>query len=240
MLSVALGVCNTYLIRGRGGYLLVDAGNSRKEEVFFRFLKENSISPEDVKLIIITHVHYDHVGSLHAIRDKCRCPVMVHEKEAGILERGEIAIPAGTFAYTRAVSWIGKNSSGLPGYRALLGFEAVKPDLVISGDTSLENYGFPGMVKHTPGHTGGSLTVLLPGGEAICGDLAMNYFPFGLGPIFPAFADDVKLLYRSWDDLLRSGAAVFYPAHGNPFSADRLKEKMAKRKCDPEGCLSPV
>lgn len=233
MLKVALGVCNTYLIRGKDGYLLVDAGNSGREEVLFRFLKENSISPRDIRLIVITHAHYDHVGSLYAIRTRCECPVMVHQKEAQILEKGEIAIPPGTFAYTKMVSWIGKNASGLPGYRSLLGFKAVRPDLVIGADTSLEEYGFDGTVMHTPGHTEGSVTVLLSGGEAFCGDLAMNYFPFGMGPIFPAFAGDVEMLYRSWATLLRAGAATFYPAHGEPFSSDRLKKKLMQRNLSP-------
>jgi len=52
----------------------------------------------------------------------------------------------------------------------------------------------------------------------------VNQVPFGLGPIFPPFADDVPELYRSWRRLLDAGVTRLYPGHGAPFPASRLRE----------------
>jgi glyoxylase-like metal-dependent hydrolase (beta-lactamase superfamily II) len=41
-------------------------------------------------------------------------------------------------------------------------------------DYSLANMGIPGRVIHTPGHTAGSVSLLLDTGEVFAGDMAMN------------------------------------------------------------------
>jgi hydroxyacylglutathione hydrolase len=64
---IQLGTSNTYLIQGDDGCVLVDAGNPHQEKRFFRLLGQYGLRPEDIRLIVVTHVHFDHVGSLSAI-----------------------------------------------------------------------------------------------------------------------------------------------------------------------------
>ena len=49
---------NSYLIDD----VLVDTGTGHNPEYLFSKLRENGIEPEDIKLIVNTHCHYDHVG----------------------------------------------------------------------------------------------------------------------------------------------------------------------------------
>lgn len=42
--------------------ILVDAGTGQYTDYLYSQLKENGIDPEDIKLIVNTHCHYDHVG----------------------------------------------------------------------------------------------------------------------------------------------------------------------------------
>jgi len=49
-MRVRLGTCNTYLIRGTGGNILVDAGNRNKEKVLFSHLKKNRIACDEILL----------------------------------------------------------------------------------------------------------------------------------------------------------------------------------------------
>lgn len=86
--------------------------------------------------------------------------------------------------------------------------------------------GKPGRVIHTPGHTMGSLSIVLESGEAFVGDLVMNFGFMRRGPGLPLFAEDVNLVVKSWKKLLDSGVKMIYPAHGKPFPV-ALLEKLA-------------
>jgi len=94
-------------------------------------------------------------------------------------------------------------------------------------DFSLYEYGIPGKVIHTPGHTHGSVSVLLDTGEAFVGDLAMNRFPLRFTPGLPIFAVDESRVKESWKILLNKGAQTVYPAHGKPFAAELMKKTIS-------------
>ena len=89
--------------------------------------------------------------------------------------------------------------------------------------TSLAEFGIAGKVIPTPGHSPGSVSVLLESGEAFVGDLAMNRLPLRLSPGLPIFADDPDQVVQSWRRLLELGVTTVYPAHGKPFSADVMR-----------------
>jgi glyoxylase-like metal-dependent hydrolase (beta-lactamase superfamily II) len=73
---------------------------------------------------------------------------------------------------------------------------------------------------YTPGHTAGSLSVLLDSGEAFVGDLAMNKLPLRYNPSLPVLADDIEKAKESWKCLLELGVEMVYPGHGQPFSVE--------------------
>lgn len=86
-------------------------------------------------------------------------------------------------------------------------------------ELSLADYGVPGRIIYTPGHSMGSVSVLLETGDAFVGDLAMNEFPLRLSPGLPIFAEDMQKVNESWRQLLDEGVKMVYPAHGKPFPA---------------------
>ncbi|MDY6987055.1 MAG: MBL fold metallo-hydrolase [Thermodesulfobacteriota bacterium] len=220
---IRLGLANAYLVKGQGRWLLVDAGSLHQERDFLCYLAKEGISAHDIGLIVITHAHFDHVGSLQAIRKLCGCPVAIHEKEAPLLKEGVVVFPPGTNLFGKTASFLGKTLMK-PFFR----FPAVEPDIIISKDFSLEPFGVPGKIIPTKGHTHGSVSVLLASGEAFVGDLAANYLPLGLGPIFPPFAENVSGLLTSWQRLLFLGARIICPAHGKPFKAELLKKRLGE------------
>lgn len=212
---IALGITNAYLVLGKDGYLLVDAGEPHKGRRFKKELSRLGIEPSKVKLIVITHAHYDHVGSLKFIKDLCGCPVAMHPLEADILGRGLVAIPPG-------VNGVGRFFSGLGRVvRPLLKFPAVKADILIEDDYDLRPWGIDGCVIATPGHTAGSLSVLLADGRALVGDLAMNFW--NRGDKFPVFAEQPEMVKPNWARLKSAGASWIYPAHGVRFSISELQ-----------------
>jgi hydroxyacylglutathione hydrolase len=226
--TIRLGMVHMYLVRGSEGYLLVDAGTPGKEGAFFSWLGMQGISAGQIKLIVITHVHFDHVGSLQGIQARARCPVAVHEAEAELLRQGEVAIPPGTRWFSRPLLGVARRSSWI---RSWFRYPAAAPDILVQGEElSLAAFGFPARILHTPGHTAGSVSVLTDDGEAFVGDLASNDWPRGKGPIFNPFGEDGDRMLRSWERLLRQGARTILPAHGDPFPAKRLEEVLAARR----------
>ena len=101
-------------------------------------------------------------------------------------------------------------------------------DIVLGEEgLDLKEYGIPGRVIYTPGHSSGSVSILLETGEVFAGDLAMNTFPLRLSPGLPIFAEDFLKVKESWKLLLDQGAKTIYPAHGKPFSADIIRKALS-------------
>ena len=185
-------------------------------------LKRSVISPRDVKLIILTHGHWDHIGSARDIAKLTGARLAMHEREAPWLENAIAPMPPGATAWGRILVGI------LSVYMPFVRIPACSVDLKLGNEgLSLAVYGIPGKVLHTPGHSAGSVSVLLDSGEAFVGDLAMNGFPLRLTPGFPIFAEDMATLRESWRLLLAQGARMIYPAHGKPFEADIMRKALA-------------
>lgn len=215
---VRLGICNIYLIQGNSGYILVDAGNANREKVLFNYLGRHSISPDQIKLIVVTHVHHDHVGSLSAIKNICKCPAAVHVKEARLLQEGKFIMPHGTNLLGKTISFIGKRAA----WTGFFKYSPVKPEIEITQEMNLTEFGVNGLILPTPGHTEGSVSVVLPTGEAFVGDLAVNL----MGSVFPPFAQNAPEIMMSWRKLARLGVNTIFPSHGAPFGINLLKKKI--------------
>jgi hydroxyacylglutathione hydrolase len=221
--SIRLGRTNCFVLCGDGPAVLVDASTPGMERKLAKALARLGIEPTDVRCIVATHCHSDHVGSLKAVREMTHAPVVMHTLDAKVVARGDSPIPPGT------TTW-GKLLRALLAVPSKLGhYEPLGPDVTIDSEMSLEPFGIPARVLPTPGHTPGSLSVLLASGEAIVGDLAMNGFPLRIGPGMPTFADDMEAVYASWEKLLAAGATTIYPSHGKPFPADRLRDILSRR-----------
>lgn len=199
---------------------MIDAGPRGTAPSFIRSLQRYGIAPGQIRLILVTHVHFDHVGSLQAIQKQCGCPVLVHQAEAGLLSRGCVVLPPGTHLLTSLLIRLANRHPRI--VRRLFRFDPVRPDRIIKDTLGLAPFGFDAHVLPTPGHTPGSLSVITASGQAFVGDLAVNYLPGGRGPYWPPFGDSLRLIRKSWRILLNQGATTIYPAHGQPFKAEKL------------------
>ncbi len=218
--TIKLGVTNCYLLRDHGT-ILIDAGESGKSEKFLSKLKKLGVSPEEISLILITHTHWDHIGGARKLKSLTNANVVVHTNEKRILETGEMLKPPGVNRWGRflikVLAKLGEKSK----------LETVEADIVIEDKFSLAEYGIEAEVIFTPGHSSGSITVLLPTGEAFVGDTAMNMFPLTFRPGLPIFAEDLDRLKKSWQTLITKGAKRIFPAHGKPFDVEIIKKQLS-------------
>ena len=217
IISVPLGFTDCYLIQEDTGIIMIDGGTSGNINTFKTTLSAHSIQPSDIKLIIVTHGHIDHIGSLNDIKTYTGAQIAAHHNDRQCLEQGEwidTHKPKGVGRYFQIVATV-----CLPILHILYpNATPVEVDRVITNEgLSLSEYGIAGRIVYTPGHTIGSLSVVLESGEAFVGDLAMNKFPLRRSPGLPTLADDIEIVKTSWRHLIALGVQTVYPGHGKPF-----------------------
>jgi hydroxyacylglutathione hydrolase len=216
---LSLGMKNSCYLVKEDGIIVVDTGTPGQGKNFQRWLKDLSIKPEDVSLLLLTHGHFDHIGSASEFKKITRCKVAINYREKEWVEKALVSIPPGVNLWGKVVAAIGK--AILP----LINFSGTKVDLSLGDeDYSLESYGIHGRVIHTPGHNSGSMSLLLDTGDAFVGDLAVNGFPLRIGPGMPELAENPDTVKESWRLILSIGAKQVYPIHGKPFRADMLEK----------------
>lgn len=215
---IGLGNVSCYLIYRDGEAMLVDCGNRGSEEKILEAMERLGLDPGMLKLLVLTHSHFDHAGSAGALKELTGCRIMVHRLEADRLSKGYSPIPPGTRWKAKILVTMGRIFA-----RRLMHFDGAEPDLLVDGQSKLQDHGFPGRVIHTPGHTFGSMVVLMEGGELIGGDTV-----FGLEDKqhFPPFAEDLSALVASWKKLKQFPVKIFYPAHGRSFSRESFLEEF--------------
>ena len=220
ILTVRLGVAKSFLIKGDEGYLLIDAGSGKKAKRLWRFLKKHGIPPQDINLIVITHGHPDHIGSLAEIKEKTRALVIIHEKDNDLL-KGKLRPMRGKSKFANLIA---RNISKMPVRPPTAIAEA---DILITEDFSLKEYGFDAKIICTPGHTLGSVSVLLDSKELFVGDFTMG-LPMRLRPGLPFIFEDRELLISSWKRLAKEDFEIIHQSHGRPFKKKRLVKVASK------------
>ena len=218
---LSFGMVNAHLILGAGGCILVDAGLPGSESKIEKVLTKHGLSFKDINLIVVTHAHVDHAGSAYVLRELSRAPIVAHADDAKHFS-GETQMtfcPTGRFGRLFL-----KTPLMYEPYKAFV------PDILLSKDESLDlsRYGIPGIIKHTPGHTAGSISVELSTKDALVGDLISSGILLG-GLVRtnhakrPPFEDDPSTVGLALQRLLDSGMERFYMGHGGPLAAEEVQ-----------------
>ena len=219
--AIPLGIDNCYLLEGER-CVFIDGGAPNQSRAFVKGMAALGMAPSQVALVILTHAHWDHIGSAHALVELTGAKLAIHKGERDIVERGLKSMPPGVTLWGALFGVI------LRGFLPFIVIQPTHVDTEIGDDgLSLEPYGVPGRVVYTPGHSAGSVSIVLDSGEAFVGDLAMNGLPLTRGPGLPIFAEDIGMVKESWRKLLKLGVTTVFPAHGRPFPASLMERRLA-------------
>jgi hydroxyacylglutathione hydrolase len=215
-----------YLYYRDGEAMLVDSGNAGSEERILSEMLSVGLEPEMLKILVLTHAHFDHAGSAGRLKEMTGCRIMIHQSEAGRLKDGYTDLPAGTRWKAKVLVGLGRTFA-----KRLGSFPHTEPDLLVDQDYALDKIGFPARVIHTPGHTRGSMVVKLDSGELIAGD---SVFGVEGKQHFPPFAEDLPALVKSWRVIRDLKADTIFPAHGRPVSKESFEGEFtgAMKKYD--------
>jgi glyoxylase-like metal-dependent hydrolase (beta-lactamase superfamily II) len=210
-------IVNSYLLEDAGEVTIIDAGLPGFYRDIPRELAAMGRTVADVRALLLTHGHSDHIGFAERLRRERRVPVSVHEADAA-LARGEVPNPAKGFGPTRlrpllGFLWFSTLRGGLrtPKLREVATF----------GDgATLDVPGSPRVVL-TPGHTPGSAVLQVASRDALfVGDALATYAVTtgARGPQVAPFTADAAQAVASLARVEDLSAGLILPGHGDPWT----------------------
>jgi glyoxylase-like metal-dependent hydrolase (beta-lactamase superfamily II) len=222
-----MGFANAFLIEGEDGLTLIDAGYPRREAAVFGAIREMGRSISQLKHLMITHGHPDHIGSGAAVVRQTGARTYMHPLDIPIAESGGPFRPL-----TPAPGLLRRVTCRLFFHPD----ERVEPVVIDQPLTPGEILPIAGGIEviHTPGHCAGQVALLWhPGRMLFAGDVCMNIMglgdPVGFENLEEGRASQSKLAGLSF-----AFDAVGF-GHGDPIMQDastRFRKKYGKNPGD--------
>lgn len=205
--------CNVYVLRNDGSYL-IDTGTPNNAKLILLQIRQLNIKLDG---IIITHAHFDHVGSAYTLQKELGCPIYIQKEDYPYL------IGERSYNYAGFLGRFAKMAEKLSK------FERPKDA------SDVDELNSKMEIIHTPGHTPGSICILY-NKCLICGDLLRHgkkYHFFGkheikLSP--KSFCSNYDEYLNSIKKVSRLDFDAILPGHGSPVynAKEKLRELIGK------------
>lgn len=195
--------CHVYLL-DLGELVLIDAGTGKNFQTIVENVKSLGFDPADIKTVILTHCHVDHAAGALLFKEQLGCKLVMHELDAGVLERGDNRLSAGI--------WFKVPLAPTP------------IDWKLSGELNVLQFNAHKLYcLHTPGHSAGSISVYI--------DIGGKRALFGQdihAPILKEYQCDEKLWRQSMQKLLALKADMLCEGHLGIFEPAENVAKFIK------------
>ncbi|MCB1357967.1 MAG: MBL fold metallo-hydrolase [Maritimibacter sp.] len=225
-----VGICwvSSWMVHTDDGVVLIDTLYGPFKETLAENIKAAGVDYADIKFVLMTHGHFDHVGGAKAMKE---------------------LLPNATFVMTRG-GWdeAVESAAASSGPRA---WEMIEPEMVVADGDSLEIGGNTFRVYETPGHTWGTASYSFDVKDGdnthraiVIGGLGLNAIE---GPTqveaYIESVDRVRALVESADESVE----VNLTTHGFADNLDENRQKLALRAdgepnlfVDPDGLLKQI
>lgn len=216
--QVLSGRSNSYYVETDRHNILFDTGKASS----FKKLRQNIniLNPKskNIDFLILTHTHFDHCQNAALIKKEDNCKIIMSKNEKGYVENGYTPIPKGTIFISKIIYTLGTRL-GVKRFS----YEPFTPDVLFDDTFEFPKEVLDLKIFETPGHSSGSICIVIDNEIAIVGDTLFGVFP---NSIFPPFADNPVELKQSWQKLLKTNCDTFLPGHGKEIKLKYLKRKL--------------
>ena len=214
-------IANTYLIDGERLFV-VDPGSILNAQLLLSYLQRFlHRKPEDIDLIVLTHLHPDHTAGADALRKKTGAPIAASNTAQHIAREEAAGGAAGVSQFVGQMF----SQARLPGVLHHLDFfapayerQAQLVDIWLEDVAGLPNH-LDWRVIASPGHTPESLCLYNPFSyELLCGDTLIT---LDGGTALVRGGTNRRQLQQTMQTLESLKVYYLYPGHGRPILAMR-------------------
>lgn len=200
---------NAYLVVEEDGALtLIDTGMSRDVKKILNYIETKmSKKPSDVKTIILTHCHIDHVRGAYEMKKATGARVAIHELDADYLSgKKRMPFPRGATGVLFRI------------FAPFFKFTPVEPDLRLKENDLIGDGRFA--VIHTPGHTPGSISLYDKERKLVFVGDTIRYIKGKLQGPPKAFTPDMREAVRSVRKISNLDFDAMLGGHGDPLKSN--------------------
>ena len=195
--------CCVYLL-DLGDLILIDAGAGKSVSALLENIESLGFGHRPIAAVVATHCHIDHIGGIPELRERTGCQIIVHRLDAGPMEKGDsVKTAAGWYQMRFPPTSVDYKLNEV---REVLKFE--------KGEI---------LCLHTPGHTPGSISIIL--------DRDGKRVLFGQdihGPFSDSFGSDLPVWKRSMGILLGLKADILCEGHLGIIQPEREVERYIR------------
>jgi glyoxylase-like metal-dependent hydrolase (beta-lactamase superfamily II) len=212
---------NWYLVEDDGAVAIVDAGVPHTSwSLLHDALRQLGRTASDLRALVLTHAHFDHIGFAERARRELGLPVLVHREDVPLTRR-----PRDYKRERTPLYYILTKPRAFPIVAGFLRRRAFWPDPIAEVTTYVDGtLDVPGRphVVFTPGHTNGHCSLHFPERDTlIAGDAVVTLNPYtgDEGPqlVARAATADTAQALRSLDAVAGTGAQTVLTGHGEPW-----------------------
>ncbi|AFD00608.1 putative Zn-dependent hydrolase, including glyoxylase [Methanocella conradii HZ254] len=206
--------CNTYLIVG-DGVTLIDTGLKGNEKRIYDCLGKLGYGPKDIRRIVITHAHIDHINCLGRLKADTGALVMASEQDSEVIEgRRPIRGVGGFFgAFIRLL-------------RLYYRYTPVKVDVRLKdGDKIGVPGGFEAILLS--GHSAGSIGLYSRERGILFSSDTIRVLNGKIAAPHPKFTENGEKAIEAIERMAGLDFNVLLPGHGKPVignASDKVKE----------------
>jgi glyoxylase-like metal-dependent hydrolase (beta-lactamase superfamily II) len=207
--SANMAHANVYLLINGKELTVIDTGTSGNAQKTVEYIQKIGHQPTDVKTIILTHCHMDHMGSVKELKDLTSAKVAVHMEDADYVS-GKKPLPKPKNVLFRAVSSFVKP-------------EPVQVDVILKEGDKIAGL----TVIHTPGHTPGSIMLLNEEKRVLFAGDTLRYDGKKVSGAPENFSVDPNQVRESIAKASKLNFDIMLPGHGEtlkPNASEQIKK----------------
>jgi glyoxylase-like metal-dependent hydrolase (beta-lactamase superfamily II) len=214
------GSANAFVVQFDTNFIMIDTGRKNKWKELQAKLTQIGVNKNNFKALILTHSHYDHVENASKIKNKYGTKIIINKLECEDLKRGRNS----KIGFPKI-----KNSKFKEHFELFINrffkYKPVKPDILTEEAYDLNPLGFKNFwIMRTPGHTPGSMCLVIDNEIVITGDAMIGID----NKTLPWYYVSKEDLLESWKRILDTGSRLYLPAHGTAVKREVLIENYRK------------
>ena len=207
--SANMAHANVYLLINGKELTVIDTGTSGNAQKTVQYIQKLGYQPTDVKTIILTHFHMDHMGSAKELKDLTNAKVAVHTEDADYVS-GKKPLPKPKNILFRAVSSFVKPTP-------------VQVDVILKEGDKIAGL----VVIHSAGHTPGSIMLLDEERKVLFAGDTLRYDGKKVSGAPEQFSTDPNQVRESIAKASALNFDVMLPGHGEilkPNASEEIKK----------------